>query len=904
MLLVTKYIDFLPDSCQSVKLDWIGNLCYMQAVVGKLNGEKPSLSEDKIDTCEIKGPETKDIDTLRVNIPLAFQSNPGFLKHNPEYAIRVLDDTIEEAKTNKWKIEEDADGCEVLTGIVYCKKTNTNAILKKSGSKGVFVSRLAQDMVKKPSVSWIEKLEEEDLPTYFKRATSTADGAALSWRRGGRNALGFQVPEGSHQEATWALWGAPPFHGPLCIEEWLQSQGWTIASRPIPPRSSRGPWKFHGKNKDKQDNYRYEATFEDRTRRLSIVPWKPSRKPDAPCKVQEISGPRWFSSTNKYDISPTEAFVAQIAPTALDTPEKAEEEDEAMEAKDGKGEIRKADGKSGDSPDKKKPKIAKLRGGMLGPEGTQSHTVELGGTGDCAWRSIAYQLMRMNLKTDLNEERMRQVPSMGRALRAQSTNYIKNTNTDWQKTWAPDTSWTIATEDGPPAKTLQEYLEAIDRENRWVDETVLMGCSCLKKVHLVIFQYEDEAWKKIYVVSPEHSAKAKDYPIILLANDGGHYMPLATDRKPDKSIIETSRDVTRTIGMQLDPIQNSQTRTLCRGAGKELQTPIKRGKEDLDRLIASAKSSSSKTNGAAWLLRSARSARSSNAEASWLLRTPGSSSKDSEQEADFLLRVPTPGSAKSKTSAKNQTIEKENRKSIIKKWNCPLCDCQITGYTYQCYGPLIGGKIRQHLKKLHPHEFHSETTENAKYFSGQLRHGMGLRGFFRPESYKKIAKKDAAEVCPYCKKGLQKCKFFGAKGNRDKSIKKHAKRIDKAEQEARDLGHDPVTIHAAKPQWSGNKKKKSTTLFCKSCFFTSRYSKVWRQKCKGGWNENRKTPPSTPWWEYFTKKVGSNKLFQITGASEKTQAKIKKDISAMIKKRNGSAALARALENKRKRESY
>lgn len=114
-------------------------------------------------------------------------------------------------------------------------------------------------------------------------------------------------------------------------------------------------------------------------------------------------------------------------------------------------------------------------------------------------------------------------------------------------------------------------------------------------------------------------------------------MPLATDRKPDKAILETSREVTRTIGMQADPIQNSQTRTLCRGAGMEFQTPRKPKIDDQQWLLASAKSSSSKTvDDAAWLLRSARSStrscRTSTSKktkisdedgAKWLLKTPG-----------------------------------------------------------------------------------------------------------------------------------------------------------------------------------------------------------------------------------------------------------------------------------------
>lgn len=95
-------------------------------------------------------------------------------------------------------------------------------------------------------------------------------------------------------------------------------------------------------------------------------------------------------------------------------------------------------GKAEKSPQKKKAKTTKLRGGMAGPDNTGSRTVELGGSGDCGWRTLAFQLMRMNLQGDLREERMRQIPSRAKALKAQANHYLKTTNTTWQATWTAD----------------------------------------------------------------------------------------------------------------------------------------------------------------------------------------------------------------------------------------------------------------------------------------------------------------------------------------------------------------------------------------------------------------------------------------------------------------------------------
>ena len=198
-------------------------------------------------------------------------------------------------------------------------------------------------------------------------------------------------------------------------------------------------------------------------------------------------------------------------------------------------------------------------------------TLELGGTGDCGWRSIAFQLAAINTKTcNLADNVMSKIATLGKALRSQALFHLCEVDQEWQKHWAPDDAWTPLTEDGPPAKDFKTFApETLHRDNRWICPYGLMAVAAVKKVHLIIWQYkgeDNEPWTKIAVISP--SDEKKRFPIIHLAKDGGHYMPLISDtmQKPDYDLLENGSAWT-TKGIQ-SMIKN-EAKEIFRAGGEE-----------------------------------------------------------------------------------------------------------------------------------------------------------------------------------------------------------------------------------------------------------------------------------------------------------------------------------------------
>lgn len=166
------------------------------------------------------------------------------------------------------------------------------------------------------------------------------------------------------------------------------------------------------------------------------------------------------------------------------------------------------------SPPKKKAKAAGLRGGQTGPEGTNLRTIELGGTGDRGWRSLAFQLAALNSGGgNLADSVMTKLPTLGKALRSQALYHLCETDKEWQASWAPDNAWDNITEGGPPAKDLKTFVsEVLHREHRWIFHYGLMAVAVIKKIHLVIWQYrgeDEDPWTKIAVISPDDTDKGK-----------------------------------------------------------------------------------------------------------------------------------------------------------------------------------------------------------------------------------------------------------------------------------------------------------------------------------------------------------------------------------------------------------
>ena len=79
-------------------------------------------------------------------------------------------------------------------------------------------------------------------------------------------------------------------------------------------------------------------------------------------------------------------------------------------------------------------------------------------------------------------------------------------------------------EDGEPATNITDFMEVLQRPNRWICVYGLQAVCCLKKISLAIWKLTADGWTKIAVMKPkERSEKA---PVLGLVLTGGHYLAL------------------------------------------------------------------------------------------------------------------------------------------------------------------------------------------------------------------------------------------------------------------------------------------------------------------------------------------------------------------------------------------
>lgn len=135
-----------------------------------------------------------------------------------------------------------------------------------------------------------------------------------------------------------------------------------------------------------------EAREGQMERHINVRKWEKVRKIDT--KVVKITGPKWWSVDNLHDdpievedtqkqtITPTVAFVPEVAATEIDsTMNDAESKRKLEENTSSLAKRMKGGGKG---------KARKLAGGQAGPSG--SSLIDLGGSGDCGWRALSYML--------------------------------------------------------------------------------------------------------------------------------------------------------------------------------------------------------------------------------------------------------------------------------------------------------------------------------------------------------------------------------------------------------------------------------------------------------------------------------------------------------------------------------
>eukprot|EP00435_Cladocopium_sp_Y103_P015066 s5354_g3.t1 len=689
------------------------------------------------------------------------------------------------------------------------------------------------------TIKWCEIGDKEDSKKYHARILEMAVIAkvGMCYRRGGGTDLGLQMKDEEIKERAYAVWGVPPWIGPQQLPAWLEENAWKITAT-SEPRGRNAPWRIVGHCEG--DGMAFKVKLGDRTQHINIVSWRSSGRRYSEEEPERLGNRRWHDPNSKFELSPTAHFTAEIAATVPDTCSTQATQVSQPPAASKNGGIK--------SPAKKKQKIEELtvKGGQKGPHGMV--TLDLGGAGDCGWRAVAFLICCINGKWKEEALASRQkAESLGKSLRGQITNHLLHQETTWMAAWAPDDTWTNATEGGVPAQTLDEFKKALLRPQRWICQLGLQCISTTKRLHICMWQLRVDGWVRIALCSPDNPTART--PVVHLALCKGHYMPLMKDGKnPYPSTLDSLGKMVQgswiSRGMERDNIEETDDCMGCdvfRAAGEgDFLTPMK---------VSSKTSMSSNLK-----------TFENDEDHDRLLRSV--SSIDEMASLDALRTCSSIKSTCSKKSGSPGAAQTESQMKTL-KWSCKFCSMKmdINGETSL--------KIAQHMKKFHRQEYDEAIRHNKDEGLSKFS-GFGLRKLRIPLSFKKLTKSEKENtklVCPYCELGvvnppnsawlLRKSRKHHLKNCKKKpegkvtltmlraavlkkknlwlpkeiSKKSGSRPVEKTMQQAKIRGHKPVFLACKLPYKC---MKRSKHLFvCQTCKATSRPNRHWKRECIG-----------------------------------------------------------------------
>lgn len=192
------------------------------------------------------------------------------IKDNPRSSLALLG-MSEEVKEDGW-VEDGAEG--FLEGYFHVPANEVEALLEKSGSLGIFLSRIGSAGLKTGEVLMIQAADE-DCKSYLRRVLEESSHCAsgLSFRRGGVNDVGLNQPLCESLDRIWALRGMRSGMTSQSVRDMIESLGWRIEDHQLGVVQGEAPWRFHGRpltQNPVKSHYTYK--LQDGTR-LLIVPW-------------------------------------------------------------------------------------------------------------------------------------------------------------------------------------------------------------------------------------------------------------------------------------------------------------------------------------------------------------------------------------------------------------------------------------------------------------------------------------------------------------------------------------------------------------------------------------------------------------------------------------------------------
>jgi len=451
------------------------------------------------------------------------------------YMIRNLTNHCKAAfiRSYGWRTLEATDGkVEAVTGFITVAATAAPDFHAKSGTAGVFFDYLAREGIR-PEVRFHQRLPQESGPTYLQRVTAISP-KGVAFRRGGGAALGTREPEPYAKEvksSQWRVEHVPKHWSAGVVTKWMLQGGWREVDILAPPMRKL-PWL------------------------IKALP--PAGDEAAMCYVIEVEGLDTSVVVTRQQRTHTALRSEKIANVKTTFVKKEEAtrwtQDTAMPAKGATPPLSQNDAEmrsplSQNGGDEEKPGEDAATNSVPGTNKRKATTqgaaapkkantdrpfdmdiIDFGGTGDCAYRAAAAAFEFQNGKDETSLRA--KIGTYSTTLRAKVASHIRSSKL-YEESFATDPSWTEEKEGGPVPTNYQEWLNALERPNRWGCGPALIAMSQVLQRRVVIINWVEGAWQVVTTIDPTGKAglKAAEKASLPLVLKDGHYRTLKMGAK-------------------------------------------------------------------------------------------------------------------------------------------------------------------------------------------------------------------------------------------------------------------------------------------------------------------------------------------------------------------------------------
>eukprot|EP00438_Fugacium_kawagutii_P020664 Skav217587 [mRNA] locus=scaffold3512:47194:50081:- [translate_table: standard] len=401
-------------------------------------------------------PVQRSLSTLRVQIPKRFFTHENWTQVTKRAAanLRSIVEPSVFHSTFKWSevTHKTKYGGEEIVWEGYLKIDQAAVFdtLRRSGSKGIFLSQMTKDNPNPPKVAWVPKVEKENDQQYLARLQqiSHSKGSPLRFRIGGGASLGL-TGEVSSEEArpkVWQVSGVPTKWTSQDLLRCLEAadlQDTTVLRR----TSARAPWLILTKVKPE---FQDSPVFGVENNGICLTLSKPPPRKSVLTKKTVAAG----------------SWSVQGTPASAPLPELAVTGEESAVSKPG--------------PVAKRAKV----------DDCPYQIVDCGGQGNCGWNSIGVALAMhrgMSLETAQNE-----IATAIKTLRSDVHTHLKRHDDDYRHLWTPNPDETTTTAGGTIPQDFDSWCDSVLRDGQWLCGLTLDAISRRCGVKIVVVEEKSD----------------------------------------------------------------------------------------------------------------------------------------------------------------------------------------------------------------------------------------------------------------------------------------------------------------------------------------------------------------------------------------------------------------------------